>query len=357
MSSHLIFSSPSPAMCLLNLHPKLGALLQCELYSTKTTARGGSRKTPVPTKPKPQRARKQSEALTAVWPKPGTISYQSKAANFVNLIGRVGIPIRYESAGVGKHLASTVISLMNGGVKDPLKIPVLFEGLLARVVSGHVRENDCVFVSGHLSVGPTSPVGKFHVVAENINFVVGLEKNSLCGLGTDSSVENEANLFDELPQRAKTEDNKSLANSESGNGGGSGLGKGDGKRTRDLWRRLFSHDEQWWDFREHKANGLVKANHPDFKLKRTGEPLWLTNAPKWVLRHYWIDEILFDEKSQSQIDYSWKDLVENFDDWWDNRATKKNPKGPDFVHKDTGECLWLNSSPSWVLSKLPPVRN
>ncbi|CAA0836475.1 Protein OSB2- chloroplastic [Striga hermonthica] len=385
MSSHLISSSPSPSMRL----PKLAALLQCEPYSTKTTARGSSRKTPEPTKPKPEKrsartslisfsqiALKQSEELTAVWPKPGTISYQSKAANFVNLIGRVGIPIRFESAGGGKHLATTVISLMNGGVKDPLKIPVLFEGLLARVVSGHVRENDCVFVSGHLSVDPTGPVpseseseslGKFHVVAENINFVVGLEKNSLYGLGTDKSVENAANLFDKLSEKVElfdklsveTEDDELLAQTaipESGNGDGK---KKDADKTTDLWRDLVKNPLQWWDFREHKANRLVKENHPDFKQKVTEEPLWIKSAPKWILPE--IVKLEFEVKNmrpkQNKTDDSWKELVENLDDWWDNRATKRNPKAPDFRHKVTSKGMWLSESPSWVLSKLPPVKN
>ncbi|CAA0836474.1 Protein OSB2- chloroplastic [Striga hermonthica] len=375
MSSHLISSSPSPAMRLLNLHPKLAALLQCELYSTKTTAQGSSRKTPEPTKPKPekrsaptpltsfsQRALKQSEALAAVWPKPRTVWYQSKDANVVNLIGRVGIPIRYESGGGGKHLATTVISLMNGGVRDPLKIPVLFEGLLALVVSGHVRENDCVLVSGHLSVDPTGVVpseseslGKFHVVAENINFVVGFEKISLYESETDRSVGNEAEVFDELSERAEPEGDKLLeAHLESGN-----EKKKDADKTMHLWRDLVKNPLQWWDFREHKANGLVKVKHPDFKQKVTEEPLWLSTAPKWILP--WIEELVFNVKNmtpkQNQTDDSWKDLVENLDDWWDNRARKRNPKAPDFVHKVTSEALWLNGSPSWVLSKLPPVRN
>ncbi|KAF2552805.1 hypothetical protein F2Q68_00037188 [Brassica cretica] len=53
---------------------------------------------------------------------------------------------------------------------------------------------------------------------------------------------------------------------------------------------------------------------------------------------------------------SWKELVENPDKWWDNRIDKRNAKAPDFKHKETGEALWLNESPIWVLSKLPPVK-
>ncbi|KAJ9689396.1 hypothetical protein PVL29_014875 [Vitis rotundifolia] len=57
-------------------------------------------------------------------------------------------------------------------------------------------------------------------------------------------------------------------------------------------------------------------------------------------------------------------LVENPDKWWDNRSSKvethdcilTKEKAPDFKHKDTGEALWLSSSPAWVLSKLPPIK-
>ncbi|EYU41626.1 hypothetical protein MIMGU_mgv1a0268881mg, partial [Erythranthe guttata] len=34
---------------------------------------------------------------------------------------------------------------------------------------------------------------------------------------------------------------------------------------------------------------------------------------------------------------------------------KKNPKAPDFRHKETGEVLWLNRSPAWALSRIPPA--
>ncbi|KAG6785849.1 hypothetical protein NC652_005470 [Populus alba x Populus x berolinensis] len=41
-------------------------------------------------------------------------------------------------------------------------------------------------------------------------------------------------------------------------------------------------------------------------------------------------------------------------EWWDNRKDKRNPKYPDFKHKDTGEALWVEGryNPSWVKSQL-----
>lgn len=47
-----------------------------------------------------------------------------------------------------------------------------------------------------------------------------------------------------------------------------------------------------------------------------------------------------------------KNLWEMFDkspnEFWDNRATKRNPKQPDFVHKTSRGALWVNSKPDWV---------
>jgi hypothetical protein len=37
----------------------------------------------------------------------------------------------------------------------------------------------------------------------------------------------------------------------------------------------------------------------------------------------------------------WAELESNPSNWYDNRANKKNPKGPDFKRKATGEGLWL----------------
>ncbi|MCL7033566.1 hypothetical protein MKW94_022088 [Papaver nudicaule] len=52
---------------------------------------------------------------------------------------------------------------------------------------------------------------------------------------------------------------------------------------------------------------------------------------------------------------SWKNLIDDSTNWWDNRAKKLNPKAPDFRHKVTREGLWLSSAPAWVSDKLPPA--
>ncbi|XP_054822690.1 protein OSB1, mitochondrial-like [Prosopis cineraria] len=50
----------------------------------------------------------------------------------------------------------------------------------------------------------------------------------------------------------------------------------------------------------------------------------------------------------------WQAFFANPVEWWDNRKNKRNPKYPDFKHKDTGEALWVEgrSNPPWVKSQL-----
>jgi hypothetical protein len=125
------------------------------------------------------------------------------------------------------------------------------------------------------------------------------------------------------------------------------------------WNHLIENPREWRDHRENKAKGLVKPRHPDFKNKDSSVSLWLNKAPNWVLPK--LEGLEFDVLvpkargvKQLKGEESWRDLVQNPDKWWDNRIDKRNAKAPDFKHKETGEALWLNESPTWVLPQLPP---
>ncbi|GMI91194.1 Organellar Single-stranded [Hibiscus trionum] len=51
--------------------------------------------------------------------------------------------------------------------------------------------------------------------------------------------------------------------------------------------------------------------------------------------------------------YLWQVFFTSPFEWWDNRKSKKNPRQPDFKHKDTGEALWLNpKDPPWIKKQL-----
>ncbi|KAK7290409.1 hypothetical protein RIF29_04812 [Crotalaria pallida] len=145
------------------------------------------------------------------------------------------------------------------------------------------------------------------------------------------------------------------------------------------WDDLLADPKQWSDFRDSKRNGLVNPRFPDFKRKDGSASLWLSRFTKWVLPkleglefavpvvqskaakgakglEFAVPVVQSKAAKGAKGDQSWNDLLENPDKWWDNRSNKKNVKAPDFKHKETGEVLWLNRSPSWVLPKLPPVK-
>ncbi|ESQ30815.1 hypothetical protein EUTSA_v10011640mg [Eutrema salsugineum] len=59
------------------------------------------------------------------------------------------------------------------------------------------------------------------------------------------------------------------------------------------------------------------------------------------------------EESKNDEIHLWNAFFANPDEWWDKRRNKKNPKQPDFKHKDTNEAFWLGSdTPVWVTRQL-----
>ncbi|KAL6585378.1 hypothetical protein OROMI_002022 [Orobanche minor] len=387
-------------------------LQQSNLYSSKTTTKTQrSTKSATPAQsPSLSDEINNQVGSTINWPKPVEIPYQAKVANSLNLIGRVKTPVQFDSTSDGNHFAAAVVSQETGGGDDPLLIPVVFEGDLAHVVACHVKEKDRVFVSGQLSTGPMrfafkDGLGKFHLVAENLNFIEGFVKNvhgNKSGVSFSSSqiespsvrntevVKEVENDDEEFNQKWKEALENAKANKFSGESDWASTSvlkqsideskqESVGKQKNvnaslDLWRALVKSPRQWWDYRGHKSNGLVKEKFPDFKHKETGEGLWLSDSPDWVLSG--LEKLEFDakfmkavqggeglgEKREFNVKFakakhgqggkgedSWKDLVENPYKWWDNRLGKKNPKSPDFKHKETGEGLWLSDSPDWAL--------
>ncbi|GAA0158816.1 DNA metabolism protein [Lithospermum erythrorhizon] len=413
----------------------------------------------------------KKELLT--WPKPSEILYESKNVNFVNLIGKIEMPIQFQATPDGKHIAVALIGqkdcIFNGNFSSSLLVPIVFEGDLAHIVACHVKVNDFVYVNGKLSLDPlpfdfSGSEGKFYVNGDELKFVQGLglqgSDNVEKDVGIDSVVNEEVGnrkssvdkdtlvkkeweefiaepnqwsvvtseddflkgavegverkvdgkrldldsstpvwvykKLEELNFENKTEEMKierldtenrneemtieplniekkieeikiKPLNTEkkksSGNVGGTPK---DGESVLNSWRDLVKNPMDWRDYREKKSSGSFKANYPDFKHKTNGTALWLNNAPNWVLPGLGG----LDVDAQAQVpkwqgakggkgknEDSWKSLVENPDKWWDNRSRKTNLKAPDFKHKETGEALWLNSSPEWALSQLPPSKN
>ncbi|KAI7733575.1 hypothetical protein M8C21_005177, partial [Ambrosia artemisiifolia] len=353
---------------------------------------------PIPPPPTPKTSQSLNDAVLkepVTWPKPSEIPWQSKVVNSVNLIGRVKIPVQFETSSDGKSWAGTIISQDDGfqsSTSASITIPVIFEGDLAHIAMCHLKETDYVHVAGHLSVDVPSfklseVQANVQVMAHSINFVQKSQSKKIPtsgeldrGATKNSALENSVSSQQSLKEpdsismqqdtlstkttrdEAFEEDNyaKLLNDSKSSfvrNSKETRQTNSDKKFDKQSihasWRDLLANSKLWVDNREKKSKGLVKHNYPDFKHKDTGAALWLDKAPVGVLQG--LGQLEFFGTPNKGGD-SWKHLIENPNKWWDNRVNKKNVKGPDFKNKDSGEGLWLTDAPSWALSDLPPAK-
>ncbi|KAM7278612.1 hypothetical protein ACFE04_005746 [Oxalis oulophora] len=288
------------------------------------------------------------------WPKPKEIPFQPKVANSVNLIGYVHMPVKSTASDDGKYWAGTIIGQDATSNSPPLWVQVIFEGDLARTAASYLKENDRVYITGQVITQRDDPLSlneshgqtNLQVMAHSVNFVdIKMKNNS-------ASVEKEEGFL-------KHSVSVSVKNH--------------GDPNLDSWKNLVHYPKQWRDYRATKLIGSVKPKHPDFKHKERGHSLWLDDAPEWVSSK--IENLEFDNLDRSEEpklqnsahnskqakllkdDELWKDVLKNQSKWWDNRLNKKNKNSPDFKHKDTGEALWLDSSPDWVKHNLPSPKS
>ncbi|XP_048337266.2 protein OSB2, chloroplastic [Ziziphus jujuba] len=273
--------------------------------------------------------------------RPSEIPFQAKVANSVQLIGYIPKPVHFQTTHDGKPWASTTITTQrpsSTSTDSALWIPIIFEGDLAHIAACHVKENDYVYITGQLSKhhpwrNANQGEASVQVMVQNLNFV---EASSPMVKDSVHNIEEEVTSCD------------------------SDSGKEDGDTALSPWRDLLDNPKEWSDYRSKKRDGLVKPKYPDFKRKDGSQAIWLNSAPKWVLSKLegleFGNQIKNSKGTKQSKDVLWKDLVDNPDKWWDNRQDKFKESQPDFKHKENGEVLWLNSSPAWALSKLPPPR-
>jgi hypothetical protein len=156
-----------------------------------------------------------------------------------------------------------------------------------------------------------------------------------------------------------------------------------GNETEAAWVTLFLENHLWVDQRETK-----RGKQPDFRLRARGtdrdgsgrpDALWIQDrkTPSWVTRSLQLlpggkgyelkPFIPADALQGTPAEQQWVQVFENYGQFWDNRANKRNPKAPDFSPKDRetgGQALWLTSrdTPEWVKDNLhelpapPPPR-
>lgn len=52
----------------------------------------------------------------------------------------------------------------------------------------------------------------------------------------------------------------------------------------------------------------------------------------------------------------WREFADSPQSFWDNREGKRNPRAPDFKHKETGKGLWVESAPEWFDPSSVPAK-
>ncbi|KAJ3676232.1 hypothetical protein LUZ60_003644 [Juncus effusus] len=281
--------------------------------------------------------------------RPTEIPFQPRVANKVELIGKIGLPVERQELQGG--IASVSVLVQEKYPKLPqFWIPIIFQGELAEIASTHLKQNETVHIVGQLS--GDMPLVKINECQANVQVLA----HSLSYV-RDDGAEIDVSFMEEKPSPVPFKEDKSKNMSTSIN---------------PSWEDLVANPQDWCDNRMDKQNGLKKPRYPDFSNKATKAGLWLNVAPEWIFER--INDLKFDNSSKSPIQGTafnasqtfgnctkvnagskenlWKDLLENTEDWWDNRTTKKNPKGPDFSKKITREGLWLNEAPHWVEEKL-----
>ncbi|VVB07955.1 unnamed protein product [Arabis nemorensis] len=345
--------------------------------------------------------------------RPKVIEYQREIANWVNLIGFVDQSIQFESHSDGKFWAGTVISQRSASKSSNFWIPIILEGDLAKIAAHHVKKDDRIHVSGKLFIDSppsnvTYPQSNVQIMVQNLNFVDATisppEKENISTKKQPARSKKVKVIDEETSNAWKYLLEKPKEWLDHRGNKASGLVKPkhpdfkckDGRpslwldrapdwvlpklqglefdvfvptvklkqlKGEESWKDLAENPDKWLDYRSDKTN--PKA--PDFKHKETGEALWMTDSPTWVLsklpplkknqeRPLMTNTVSQPIPKLLRSEESWKDLVQNPDKWFDNRSIKTNPKAPDFRNKETGEVLWMNNSPTWVLSKLPPLQ-
>ncbi|KAJ8504937.1 hypothetical protein OPV22_005823 [Ensete ventricosum] len=241
--------------------------------------------------------------------RPSEIPFQPKVANQVHLIGTVGVPVQLQVLPNGTYAAVSVLGCEKSKGFPQFWIPVIFQGDLAQVAGSHLKENDVIYVTGQLS-GDAPPHEiedsriNIQVLAHSLNFVQSKYSDK-----ADDNINEKDEPSLDLESVKKME-----------------------MSTENPWDDLVLNPHNWLDNRMAKLKGSLHPNFPDFKHKETLKALWLDRAPSSVSAK--LDGLMF---STSKNENLWKSLVDNPNDWWDNRANKVNQKSPDFKHKKTGE--------------------
>ncbi|CAH9090188.1 unnamed protein product [Cuscuta europaea] len=318
---------------------------------------------------------KESGAASS-WRRPSEIPFQGKAANSVKLVGCVRRPVQFQTLTDGKSVAATIIEQDNRELRTALSfsmpyvpnflIPVVFEGDLAHVVKCHVKESDCVFVSGKLCGDPLPFVvgdyeGSFHIVAQDVYFVQGVEEKAVA---KETEEINSGSKTVHVVEEGKAVGKKNGAASKTSLEGfkvkevKNGATCSDSKTLPQGFKVDEIDNEAKISYSKTAPGGLeVKEieNGAAYDVSE-GTVLSLENGDQNGVSRERKTSVTKVGATGSE---DWWDVINNPNEWQDYRQRKSEgtvkPKYPDFKHKTKGIALWVNQATPAVLKELDRV--
>lgn len=244
----------------------------------------------------------------------------------MNLIGHVAKPVQFKSSVDNKSWAGTILT-QDLDPDAPFWIPINFEGDLAHIAACHLQEKDYVHVAGQLTRNPPE-FAKEQGQTSQTSFQVMV--NSLSFVQETLQRKESQTSFKQKEQVSSFSSKECL--------------------TTDKLRNISPHEKQD-NFLNKSHLTSDTCEHKDHKEYIRADELETLEYSKET-----------EQKSQKSahrvkdLESSWRQLVDNPNQWWDNRKDKHsgriNPKSPDFKHKENGVALWLNRAPKWVVSEL-----
>ncbi|XP_004291937.1 PREDICTED: protein OSB1, mitochondrial-like [Fragaria vesca subsp. vesca] len=196
--------------------------------------------------------------------------------NSASFIGSVSLPLRVKNtAHGGRFGVHTFLTVRNWPQSEStFRILLKMWDEMAVLSFKHLKQNDFIYVSGHLS---------------------SYTKNKLDGSCT---LYHEL-VVKELNYVAQRGQGPGCANHEKpqSDGGETGLEKS--RERLHLWQVFFANPYDWWDNRKRKLN----PRQPDFNHKYVDEALWLRpDDPPWVKTQiHRLDERMVEQGHGEQV--------------------------------------------------------
>lgn len=251
-----------------------------------------------------ERSHDERSRENANHPPPQVVPWKKELFNTVHFIGTIDSPVQFRRTQSGKASASTTLGVKANTKGEIMRLKLVFWNELAETAAQHLKENDTVYVSGFLGLqttpGQSANLQRYQVIAKTLNFTKASSPD--------------------FSRQVVVSDYKA------------------------------PHVDSPYFSQEAVVSGYETSHvkSPDFSQQA-------------VVSDYKSDYVKSSSSSRNAlkdaafVESLWQEYFSNPLEWWDNRTNKTNPGFPDFKHKGTGECLWIecSSNPPWVKSQLP----